>query len=760
MTTSGDSYRPELAPSLVTLLASLRQRIRRYVWLEGTAAAVAWLGMVFWSTLGIDWFFEPPVSARLAVLAGATLVLVWIVFDLIVRRLVVPLPDRSMALLLERTFPQFQERLLTAVELTGGRDLPPDCNPAMLDDVCRAVAEPTEPVRLRRVFNFWPLRRKVAMAVVLAASAVAFIRLLPVEAAVWARRTLLLSEELWPRRTWLEVEGFDKGVVKIARGGDLDVSARVDLGRSLLVPQTVEVRYQTASGAKDRKPMSREGQADPSRDVFQYYSYAFRNVLTPLTFDVFGGDAAVRELRIDVVDSPTIVGMIFRCEYPAYTGREPDTAPMTSLMQFPRGSRIGIVARTNKELVSIDVDEVEDTPRPPVQIEPSGPKSFAYTLEKLDKDTTLLFTLLDTDGIKSREPVRVVLSVLEDHKPEFTAQLRGIGSAITAEASIPVTGRVIDDYGLARVWFEYGIDPQKPEKQSIATLPGNPTEFLLNHALDVRPQQLKPGQKFFVSLKAEDRCNLDKQSNRGESERWQLDVVTPDQLLLMLQARELVLRQRFESVLHDVQETRDSLSHVEFGDKDTPSDKKPSDDEVRKDSKRAAARGAEPGDKSEAPTNTAERLLGQRTVRVEWAAQHTRKDVQELSGIVGAFVDIREELINNRLDTEELKARLQGGVIDPLRLVVAEMFPELDRRLDRLQAVLADPQAGPARRDAAMEQVDAILHSMRQVLSRMIELEDFNQAIELLRSILNGHRDVMEQTKKRHKDKLRDLMEK
>jgi hypothetical protein len=58
--------RPTLAPAIAAMLGTLRRRIRRYVWLQGCAAAVVWLGVAFWATLAADWFFEPPVAVRAA----------------------------------------------------------------------------------------------------------------------------------------------------------------------------------------------------------------------------------------------------------------------------------------------------------------------------------------------------------------------------------------------------------------------------------------------------------------------------------------------------------------------------------------------------------------------------------------------------------------------------------------------------------------------------------------------------------------------
>ena len=44
-----------LAPDLESLLAGLRWRIRLYIWAEGLALAVVWLGLIFWVGFGLDY---------------------------------------------------------------------------------------------------------------------------------------------------------------------------------------------------------------------------------------------------------------------------------------------------------------------------------------------------------------------------------------------------------------------------------------------------------------------------------------------------------------------------------------------------------------------------------------------------------------------------------------------------------------------------------------------------------------------------------
>jgi hypothetical protein len=514
------------------------------------------------------------------------------------------------------------------------------------------------------------------------------------------------------------------------------------------VPQMVEVRYRTEGGARDRKPMNREGNADPEKDPFQEFSYTFRSILAPIVFDVLGGDDAVRNLRIEVVENPTLE-MQLDCEFPKYMARDPRTVPASGLMQFPLGTQVTIRAKANKPLRRVVIDSaLEDPPKPGKTVEPQedDPQSFHFALPALAKDVTLLFTLHDDDGIKSREPYRLALAVLEDKPPEFAAQLQGIGPAITPQASIPLTGRSTDDNGIANLWFEYVIDKAKPARLILRTLKNNPTEVPLKDSLDVRPLALKPGQKFQLCVKADDHYNLGSQPNIGQSDRWLLDVVTPDQLRSMLQARELMLRQRFEAVIQDVLDTRDMLARIDF-DGSAAAKKPPS-------------KASEPGEKPEEADNSPQRLLAQRLLRVQSAMQNSVKDAHEVLGIAQAFDDIRAELVNNRLDTEELKLRLETKIADPLRRIGGEMFPELDRRLDDLQAVLEKPQAGRESLKLAVGQVDAILAAMKQTLSQMLELEDFNEAVELLRSIIQSQEKVTDQTKQRHRQKLRDLLEK
>jgi hypothetical protein len=741
---------PELAPALESILARLRRRIRAYVWADGVAAVLVLLAAAFWVSLAFDWLFEPPRALRVVLLVALGGGLLYVVYRYLAARLVVRLRNRNMALLLERRFRQFHDSLLTAVELSEQPEHAAEFNPDMLARVRREAAERAADVDLGDVLNARPLVRRISLAVALLAAIAVFAVAAPSALGTWARRSLLLSDELWPRRTHLAVEGFDAdGRVKIARGSDWDLAVKADAAPGRDIPEIVEVRYSTLEGARGRENMSREGVVAPGEAPFQLYAYTFKSVLAPLEFYVAGGDARSGPYYLDVVDSPTISRMMLRCEYPAYTRRASRDVPVSGLMQLPRGTAITILAEANKPLLEVQIDDVADENAPVTHhlglaAEHGSPQTtFEYALARLDADKTLLFTLRDADGIRSREPIRLALSAVADEAPQVKVALKGIGTAITAAARLPAVGEVADDYGVARVWFEYHVDEAPPGEHPALAVPDGREKVEVAHQMEVRDLNLQPKQRLHWAVKASDGCALAGGPNVGTGQQYVLDVVTPEQLRSMLEARELTLRRRFETIVAELTDTRDLLAGVEF----TGESPKPP----------AAAQPPNAEDKDAQDEGAARRISA--AVQVERVLQNSERSRHETLQVALAFDDIREEMINNRVDTEELKKRLAEGVAEPLKRIAGESFPKLEERLKQLSGQVSDPQSAVPTQAAAVAQVDAILVEMKAVLDKMLELETFNEVLDVLRQIIDAQQAVNDETKREQRQNVRDLIE-
>jgi hypothetical protein len=260
--------------------------------------------------------------------------------------------------------------------------------------------------------------------------------------------------------------------------------------------------------------------------------------------------------------------------------------------------------------------------------------------------------------------------------------------------------------------------------------------------------EIKPGDKLLLAVKATDKFDLAGEPHVATGDRYTLDVVTPEDLLAQLEVREIGLRRRFELIIDEMTQMRDSLLRVKAGlSPGAASGSEPED--LRTDD--------EPDAKQLTPEQKAQRAAELRRLRVQRAIQQSQKSVAEVLGVAAGFLGIREELINNRVDTEDRKNRLKEQIADPLNKTCAEQFPRLDERLAGLETKLnelgikaAMNDAGqPA--DAAIDQANIVLAELEAVLSKMQDLETYNELLDIVRDLLRDQGKLIERTQQERK---------
>ena len=257
---------------------------------------------------------------------------------------------------------------------------------------------------------------------------------------------------------------------------------------------------------------------------------------------------------------------------------------------------------------------------------------------------------------------------MPDELPQVAVRLAGIGSAITPEAILPLAGKITDDYGLDRVWFEYQVDSSPVQERPFAVQPDGDQSVHQLGAFDARAideqtgerlLRLRPGQKLFLSLKASDRFDLADMPRAGSSQQFGLEVVTVAQLLATLERRELSLRQRFEAIYEKATDTRNLLDRVDFTAATDAADENTS--------ATAEAASAESSTESGASDSAARRAMARRQLRIAGSLQNVAQSANEILGIAEAFDDMYEQLVNNRIDNPDLKGRLHDQIAEPLQ---------------------------------------------------------------------------------------------
>jgi hypothetical protein len=772
---------------------------------EGLALAVIWICLTFWAGLALDYLpvlvgaDEMPRVARALVLTAIAIVLGIILYRWILRRAFVRMADRSMAILLERRYRQFHDSLITSVELTSRDDRDVEYDATMLAETEDDALQNLSRVRLSSVFDARPLLFSLVGAFVLAGticSAIAADQLFETNLLeIGFRRMYLLDDDTWPRNAAIEIVGvqvqrdeldggestggsmidFRGGRLKVARGASVSLFVRADAGAKV-VPDVCSVYYTTAEGDRGRVNMTRVGRI---RDGYQNYRFdgkPLKGILSNVRFDVVGFDHRLRDYEIEVVESPVVVAAALECNFPDYMVNEelstwlPRAIPLTTATQLPLGTRFTLRGQTNKPLASALLNDTDSGETLPIKIA-AGSAEFEFDVAALAGNLSLEVALIDTDGVASDKPYRIYIVGVEDQPPTVNVRLQGIGTAVTPDVLIAVQGKIEDDYEVASSAFEVLVNDSEPRSQPFALQPGGNVAA----SIDFREQRssesgikLQPNDRLGLTVIATDKYDLGAAANVGTGDHYQLEVVTPDKLLSMLEARELGLRHRFEQIQDEMTELRQSLVRVKLeGPATAGANSEPG--EANSEPSEAAASEPEPAD-SEGVQPAVERIWSSRLLRSQRAKLQSEKSSQETLGVAASFGDIRAELINNRVDTEDRKQRIQDQVVAPLQSIGETLFPELDVRLVALAGRLdargkerPDPHAEDAETvtlaTAAVEQTDKILLAIEAVLQNMLDIEDFNELLDRVRDLIADQETLLDDTKKAQKQQVLELLQ-
>ena len=772
----------KLSPAIRSALSELRWRIRAYVLADGLALAAIWIGLTFWLGLALDylpvltWASEIPRGVRAVLLIASAGVLAWILFHYVLRRLLVRLRDRSMALLVERKFKGFSDELVTAVELTPEQETDLPFDEGMLERTRVAADEHVQRLRLADIFNSKPLVRNAIIAMLLLVPIVPFALMKPDTMKIWVQRFYLLKDVSWPRDTMVQVIGFQpqrrasakqEGMnevrsfgkqrsMKIAKGssGTLRVRAKSRSGKD--APKYCTVYYRSADGVRSSVKMNKVGRL--TRDGFQEYSLAskpFKGVLEDLDFDIVANDRRLPNYELEVVESPLIVGASLHCEFPDYLVDEDTSSWLPRDMQYvpsgtslPMGTDVTLTLTSSKNIDNATMQVGEEGAPLPMRLR--NDRTMTIEIPSLAATNTLYINMTDDDGVEMDRPAKFVIGAIKDNPPELDVVHRGISTMVTADVLIPIQGTAKDDYLVDRAWFELvtpdgrihnfndirvsandgtltgGLDLRS--KRGVAADEGDaadggdggnggddPTAETgeADAAVDDKDKiELKPGDRITVTAMAADRFNLGNEQNVGVGVRMDLEVVTPQKLLTSLDQRELAQRKVFEHVIEEMTAARDDLARV------------------HRDLMAGDKIEVDPGEEVDVE-QLKRRAAALRLLRIQQAGLQSEKSAQETAAVAGAFEDIVLELRNNRVDSQDRQGRLTSKVSEPLALIADTMFPELDNRLEQLEETLQssgddqddEGKEGVAAAKKTLDQVDDILAEMNKVLQDILDIE-------------------------------------
>ena len=789
------------APEVANVLGQVKRRIRALVVLEGLAVALIWLVVMFWLSLALDYLpvrfglDELSRTTRIVLLVVTGAAMAWLIWHFILQRVSASLKDTSIALLIERKYPEFNESLLTTVDRASRSPKQADerVDTALLDQITDQANSICKNVSTGKVLNHRHVFRTLQVAGLGLLTVGLFAFFSPEAMKTAVSRLCFLDQQKWPRQNHIElvgmkvefqnpVEGIEefnallpptqpedalptgtRGIFHVAKGSALNLSVRAKTEDAPTdenhpspkkTPASCVMRFHTASGNWGSQTLNRIGNASGGWQTFRLRGTPLGSISEDITFYLQGGDHRIGPYEIRAIDEPLVESAELECVFPNYMVDEESgswtarSLPVSGRMPMPIGTKVDVVAASNRKLSKVYALEQNSGDMTCAQITSAG---FTLPIDKMDSNRDFAFYMVDQNGVVSERPHRITLDSVEDQPPTVEGLLTGIGSAITPNAVIPLKGTITDDYDVNSVWIEIDTPVSDTILQDVPQGKGGSVETSFDfrqYAQDNSGFAL-PDQnaEVMVVLKASDKMNLGTGANVGLGDEHTLEVVSSSELLKLMEQLEVGQRKRLEQIFNEVSDVREYLVRTKKKNGDVD----------------ANGLILEPGETSSAASNAVDPSDDLRTLFAQRAILQIDKSSKEIAGVANAFDDIRMQLINNRVDSEDRKIRLAKQIVAPLRSIVEGILKELRQSVTKLdQSLIKKTDGNEASRltGQAIRQTDQALADIDEILSILVKYETQNELLDIVRRMIDEQETLLDEVKKlRQREAFDDLFE-
>jgi hypothetical protein len=196
------------------------------------------------------------------------------------------------------------------------------------------------------------------------------------------------------------------------------------------------------------------------------------------------------------------------------------------------------------------------------------------------------------------------------------------------------------------------------------------------------------------------------------------------------------------------QDPKDQAAPASDPDKENPSDtpaKTPDEEQ---------STSAEPMDEA--------RTARLQMLRAQQVAAQLMKSEGELRGVEKELHQINRELINNRIDSADRRTRLEDKVRTPMLIVLDQKWPLLSKEVLLLEKTLTRREQpasdAPLKMDDSIEKTNEIIVLLNTILNDMIDIQDFNEMIDMVRGIFDDQTKLYDKTKQEKKKQDLELL--
>ena len=502
--------------NIMTRLHAIRRQWRWLIFSESMLKCFAILALLMASTLIIltlsfqAWQFPFSRWIRIAILLLAIGGAIYAV----IRTLILPLSskftDAAVAARLESTQTETefasQNRILSAIQLRKNlTDNPLGYAPEFIEHLIVQAGQDVEQVQPKRVFQseFQKIKRNAGIAVAGAGLLLVTHLLLPTAFMGFARTFETLPTALQEDSAYLkdsiQITEIQPGSIQIERGSDVNVTAEVN--GHFDAPVSLYYRVGTgdevtATAEWQPLPMHRNpidtGHSAQISEILSPYQATLENVTRPLQYYISVNEMASGQYQLTISNELIVTQFQYRLNYPAYTQLQSETLPADiGDIQTLFGTEIVFTAESNKPLQKASL-VFEGTDDVPLEIREKHLQesitqdgrmeewkdetvgTYASTLPSSIQGSFIAqqsgnyhIQITDVEDFTNRDPVKYMLTVLEDAAPDVTIVTPARDTVLDDAMLVELKVEAADDYGIQELQLVYRVESEGAEEITV-----------------------------------------------------------------------------------------------------------------------------------------------------------------------------------------------------------------------------------------------------------------------------------------------------
>ena len=386
-----------------------------------------------------------PMVARVAYLGVAGLLLVIAFSYCCLRPILHPFSLEDVALKAETKFPELENRLIAALQLSKNlKENPEGYSTDMIMAVIEQADSTSAELILEEIIDTNPIKKMSRLAAGLAVFSLIFALIFP---GAFKNSLYIFSHPLTefvsPQKFFFVISPGNKEVVKYS-----DVNIEIDVEGEK--PKNINFFWRNEGSGWNKEKLSPKThppdlKAQEIPKVEPDFSYKFKEVKRDFEYYAEAKGAESDKYKITVVDKPRVVGLKLTFIYPRYTQLKTQVVDENDgNITAIGGTKVKIEARANKELKKGEI-VFSDSSRKQTKIK--GNMSVGEILVK--KDDSYFIELWDKSGNKNQDPIEYRITRLNDQFPFVEILEPGHDQDLTESMRVPLLIRISDDYGFS-----------------------------------------------------------------------------------------------------------------------------------------------------------------------------------------------------------------------------------------------------------------------------------------------------------------------